>query len=193
MVDLLSADNCRSHTNALAVYSGKYNGCPMQRFIFNVCLISVNVNCLIIPGLDIYVYLDSGVFSWRSPMPGGTGSDYYINPAYNLPPYPWPPVNPASLGSLNSVVDKIVFSDAGFYNAPWYGGDGTFVETPNIDPPGQWYGIPTMHFRHVDSSFIVDPVAQTVTEHGLAEIVWADGHVKPLKQTQVTDAMFTRD
>jgi prepilin-type N-terminal cleavage/methylation domain-containing protein len=124
---------------------------------------------------------------------GYLGSDYYLNPAYSQPPYPWPPANPAALAALDSVADKIVFSDAAFYNAPWYGGDGTLTETPNIDPPGQWYGIPTMHFRHVDSSFTVDPVAQTVTEHGLAEIVWADGHVKPLPQTRVTDAMFLRN
>ena len=34
---------------------------------------------------------------------------------------------------------------------------------------------------------------QTVTHRGLANICFADGHVKSLKQNAVTDAHFTRD
>jgi prepilin-type N-terminal cleavage/methylation domain-containing protein/prepilin-type processing-associated H-X9-DG protein len=116
---------------------------------------------------------------------GYFGSDYYIT-------YNWPPMNPATLGSLSSTADRIVFSDSGYYNAPWYGGNGTMVETPGIDPPSAWYGTPTMDFRHVDSRKIINTTAQTITDLGLANIVYADGHVKPAAQSMVTDAMFTR-
>lgn len=123
---------------------------------------------------------------------GYLGSDCYMNTAC-MSGQLWPPVNPASLASLSAPADKIMFSDSGYYNAPWYGGNGQMVETPAIDPPSQWYGTPTMDFRHVDSHKTVDTQTQTITEHGLANIVWGDGHVKPLHQSQVTDAMFTRD
>ena len=116
---------------------------------------------------------------------GYLGSDYYTSFAF-------PPINPASLAALSSSADKIMFSDSGYLNAPWYGGDGTMVETPGIDPPSQWYGTPTMDFRHVDNRKILDTVAQTVTDLGFANIVFADGHVKAMKQTQVTDALFIR-
>ena len=116
---------------------------------------------------------------------GYLGSDYYLS-------YTWPPVNPATLASLTSAADKIMFSDSGFYNSPWYGGDGTMQETPGIDPPNSWYGNPTMDFRHIDNRKVVNAAAQTVTHQGWADALWADGHVKPLKQTTVTDAMFTR-
>jgi len=117
---------------------------------------------------------------------GYVGSDYYIS-------YSWPPLNPASLAALSAPASKILFSDSGFYNAPWYGGDGSIVETPGIDPPSMWWGTPTMDFRHVDAGKIIDTNAHTVLCKGLANIVWADGHVKALGQTSVTDAMFTRD
>jgi prepilin-type N-terminal cleavage/methylation domain-containing protein/prepilin-type processing-associated H-X9-DG protein len=117
---------------------------------------------------------------------GYIGSDYYIT-------YNWPPLNPAADASLSSSSDKILFSDSGFMNVTWYGGDGSMEETPGIDPPSQWYGVPTMDFRHVDQSKIVDPVAQTVTDKGWANCVLADGHVKAFKQTQVFDSMFVRD
>jgi len=116
---------------------------------------------------------------------GYLGSDYYTSFAF-------PPVNPASLAALSSSADKIMFSDAGYIDTPWYGGDGTIQETPGIDPPGQWYGNPTMDFRHVDSRKIIDTAAQTVTHQGFADIVFADGHVKAMKQPQITDALFPR-
>ncbi len=122
---------------------------------------------------------------------GYLGSDYYINPAYNQPPYPWPPVNPAAEASLSSTSDKIMFADAGYYDSS----SGKESETPAIDPPSQWYGNPTVNFRHVDSSQSITGSGYNVSvvEHGLAEILWADGHVTPLHQTQVLDNMFTRD
>ena len=116
---------------------------------------------------------------------GYIGSDYYVN-------FSWPPLNPASDAALSSSADKILFADAGYYNAPWYGGDGSTQETAGVDPPSGWYGDPTMDFRHVDNRKVVNSAAQTVTELGFADVVFADGHVKAFKQTQVTDAMFTR-
>ena len=116
---------------------------------------------------------------------GYIGSDYYMSNA-------WPPANPASLASFSSTADKIMFADSGFVNTPWYGGDGSIVETPGIDPPRSWYGNPTIDFRHVDIRKDLNAAAQTVTHRGFANMLWADGHVKALKQTSVTDAMFTR-
>jgi len=117
---------------------------------------------------------------------GYVGSDYYLT-------YNWPPLNPASQAAFSTPASKILFSDAGFVNAPWYGGGGEMIETPAIDPPGMWFGTPTMDFRHVDNGKILDSVNRTVTGKGLANTLFADGHVKPLKQPHVTDAMFTRE
>jgi len=116
---------------------------------------------------------------------GYIGSDYYLSNS-------WPPANPASLASFSSAADKIMFADAGYVNTPWYGGDGSVVETPGIDPPSSWFGNPTVDFRHVDGRKDINTAAQTVTHRGFANMLWADGHVKALKQTAVTDAMFTR-
>ncbi len=116
---------------------------------------------------------------------GFLGSDYYIS-------FAWPPAHPASMASLGSTADKIMFADAGFVNVPWFGGDGSVIETPGIDPPADWYGNPTIDFRHVDNRKDLNATIQTVTQHGLANGLWADGHVKPLRQTSVTDEMFSR-
>ncbi|MDE2128016.1 MAG: DUF1559 domain-containing protein [Armatimonadetes bacterium] len=124
---------------------------------------------------------------------GFIGSDCYENNSscYDAAGNYWPH-DPASQASLADTSGKILFSDSGYYNAPWYGGDGTMQETPGIDPPSQWYGTPTMDFRHIDQSKTINVAAQTVLENGFANIVWADGHVKALRQTAVTDAMFDR-
>ena len=74
----------------------------------------------------------------------------------------------------------------------WYGGDNSVEETPGIDPPSQWYGIPTVDCRHVDNQKIVDPSAGTVTAQGFANALFADSHVKAYRQTALTDAMFER-
>ena len=50
-----------------------------------------------------------------------------------------------------------------------------------------------MDFRHVDSGRIFDESLRTVMMKGLANIAFADGHVKALGPNAVTDAMFTRD
>ncbi len=117
---------------------------------------------------------------------GYLGSDYYIS-------FNWPPLNPASEASLSSPASKILFADAGFVNVPWYGGNGELIETPGIDPPSMWWGNPTVDFRHVDNRKTIDSATFTVTHHGLANATFADGHVKALKQSAVTDEMFTRN
>jgi prepilin-type N-terminal cleavage/methylation domain-containing protein/prepilin-type processing-associated H-X9-DG protein len=126
---------------------------------------------------------------------GYIGSDCGFRNCYG-PGYVWAsgsPGNAASLASLSAPAGKIIFADAGFVNLPWYGGGGETLETPAIDPPSSWWGNPTMDFRHVDPGKTIDSASQTVVHRGVANIVWADGHVKALGQRQVTDAMFTRD
>ncbi len=117
---------------------------------------------------------------------GYVGSNFYLS-------YSWPPTNPASMAAFGSSASKILYSDSGFVNVPWYGGNGEMRETPFIDPPSQWYGDPTMDFRHVDQTKEINAATQTVKHRGLADICFVDGHVKSLKQTAVTDEHFTRD
>ena len=117
---------------------------------------------------------------------GYAGSDFYLT-------YNWPPINPAAISAFSESSDKVLFADSGFFNAPWYGGDGSMQETPFIDPPSKWYGDPTMDFRHVDNGKIVNATAQSVLHKGLANVAFMDGHVKARKQEAVSDANFTRD
>jgi prepilin-type N-terminal cleavage/methylation domain-containing protein/prepilin-type processing-associated H-X9-DG protein len=117
---------------------------------------------------------------------GYLGSDYYISGN-------WPPLNPATEAALSEPSGKVVFADAGFVNQPWFGGHGETVESAGIDPPSMWWGNPTIDFRHVDNSKTIDAATYTVTHHGLANMVFADGHVRAFKQEAVSDAMFTRN
>jgi len=117
---------------------------------------------------------------------GYAGSDYWLT-------FQWPPANPASLAAFSSAADKILFADSGFINATWWGGDGRMQETPYLDPPSQWYGNPSIDFRHVDSSKRIDAARQSVEHRGLANLVFADGHVNSRKQGSVSDLHFTRD
>lgn len=123
---------------------------------------------------------------------GYLGSDYYTANDCGSSQTVWPPINPAPEAAVSSPSDKIMFADAGTYNPTWYGGNGSMTETIGIDPPLCWWGIPTVDYRHVNSAKNVDTTAQTVTDLGFANVVWADGHVKALQQTTTTTAMFTR-
>lgn len=152
----------------------------------------------------LYPYMKTGLVqncpSWSGVNKFGDGNGFgynwgYIGSNCDLDPNcysSWPPKNPAHESDLPSSATKILFGDAGYVNVSWYGGDNSTVETPAIDPPSQWYGTPTVDFRHVDNSKIIDTTAQTVTDKGFANFVFADGHVKAYKQEQVTDAMFDR-
>ena len=106
----------------------------------------------------------------------------------------WPSLkNPAPEAALGDTASKLLFADSGFYNAPWWGGDGVMYETPYIDPPSAWFGNPTVDFRHVDNTKQIDASSQTVTHRGYAGAVYGDGHAKPVRQSQVTDGNFTRE
>lgn len=122
---------------------------------------------------------------------GYLGSDYYVAVPHQ---YAWPPSkNPASLAALSAPAQKVAYADSGYYDFYVY---NTMVETPYLDPPSEWYGDPVMDFRHSDYNRKIDSSAMTVRANGWADIVWADGHVKAMKQEQVEgqqDALFTRN
>lgn len=164
----------------------------------------------------IYPYIKSGQIqrcpSWTGKSKFGDGNGYGYNYGYiGSDMYAggsYPPVNnPATLASLSAPADKIVFADAGYANPPWYGGKGEMIETPFIEPPSQWSypsGTypnadfnPTIDFRHVDNTKVINVAKQQIIHKGLADIVFADGHVKALNPGQVAnpanlDALFTR-
>ena len=60
-----------------------------------------------------------------------------------------------------------------------------------IDPPDFWYGNPNVDFRHHG---VRKPNAtkKEVVSEGRAVIVFADGSVKPMTQSQLKQEMFTR-
>ncbi|MEP6753921.1 MAG: DUF1559 domain-containing protein [Chthonomonadales bacterium] len=118
------------------------------------------------------------------------GSDMGINTDWSTyPSYK----NPANEAALASTSDKIMFSDSGYYD--FYTANA-MVETPYIEPPTWWGptpGNPSMHFRHVDARTVLNNAAQTRLDQGLADALWADGHVKVIRQGAVLTSMFTRD
>ena len=134
---------------------------------------------------------------------GYIGSDCNINNCYdsNYNYLPGAPGNPATLASLSRPAEKLLFADAGFYD---FYGSHTMVETVYIDPPSQWsypaggcpnVGCnPTIDFRHVDNAKKLDTNTNNRMDSGIANIAWADGHVKPLKEGAFKDdSYFTRD
>ena len=135
--------------------------------------------------------------SWAGRNTFGDGNGYGYNWGYMgsefWDTFQWPPVNPASIASFSAAADKVMFADSAFFNAPWWGGNGAMEESPYVDPPSQWYGNPSIDFRHVDNGKRIDAGAQTITHAGLADLVFADGHVKARKQPAITDFNFTRD
>ena len=124
---------------------------------------------------------------------GFLGSDLYLDPASpdykNYSNWPNAPAmaHPALDGSLDHPAATVAFADAGFYAG------GQWIETISIDPPAQTGGNPTVNFRHVDRTFVFNPATFTTTEHGYANVLFCDGHVKAERQAQVADVMFTRD
>jgi prepilin-type N-terminal cleavage/methylation domain-containing protein/prepilin-type processing-associated H-X9-DG protein len=121
------------------------------------------------------------------------GSDLYKDLSY-----PWWATPDCGLGApakdaqLVHPESTVAFADSGYIDLPVYGGTGELVETSEIDPPSQWYGDPTVSFRHVDDTAIIDPSGFNVTERGVANMMFCDGHVKALHQNDVKDEMFQR-
>ena len=142
--------------------------------------------------------------SWTGANKFGDGNGYGYNAVAlgsdgtgNYDPATFALLGPAANdASLVHPASTIAFADSGYPSVPWYGGDGSMQETPRIDPPSQWYGTPVVDFRHVDSSKTIDPVSKTVTDHGFANLLFCDGHVKAYNQGQVTsqgDSLFSRN
>ena len=100
---------------------------------------------------------------------------------------------PARDTELSHPSATVAFGDGGYVNAPWYGGGGERVETPEIDSPKDWYGVPTVDFRHGDQSLVIDTATQTITENGWANLLFCDSHVKAYRQPQVMDSLFARE
>jgi prepilin-type N-terminal cleavage/methylation domain-containing protein len=120
---------------------------------------------------------------------GYIGSDFNMQPLYvNFPNC----INAARLSELQNTSNTIVFTTSSYFNAPWLpNGDSETYDFGFIDPPKLWKGNPNVDFRHQGAKSM-DPKAQTVTSSGLALVLRADGSLKTMKQTQVTDAMFER-
>lgn len=143
--------------------------------------------------------------SWTGPNEFGDGNGYGYNAqnigskglGYNYAPYvlddPAIGDTPATDNSLTHPSTTVAFANSGFLGVPWYGEAVAWHETPEIDAPQDWYGDPTVAFRHVDNSYTENAATQTVVENGWSNMLFCDGHVEPFKQTQVTDLMFARD
>ena len=71
--------------------------------------------------------------------------------------------DPAPLAALSHPTETVLFADSGIKNFPKAGEVG---ETVLLDPPSQWFGYPSIDFRHT----------------GFANMVFADSHVKAIKR-----------
>ena len=94
---------------------------------------------------------------------------------------------------LSNVSSTVVFATSSFYNAVWLpNGDGATYQFNFIDPPDYWYGNPNVDFRH-HGRRKPSETEKVVVSDGRAVVVFADGSVKPLTQSQLKQEMFTRD
>ena len=120
---------------------------------------------------------------------GYLGSDFYIPGGQSN----WYTCQNPAPGSLVADPSKTFeFSTSAFYFAPWLtGGDGITYRYGFIDPPKAWFGNPTMEFRHMGDRN-VDKKKHTVDWTGQALVVYADGHLRTIKQKEVKDEMFER-
>lgn len=121
---------------------------------------------------------------------GYIGSDFHVTGNY----YWFPNCKGAATSSqLNNPSSTVVFATTSYYFAPWIPkGDGVTYDFGFFDPPDYWYGNPNVDFRHFGSRKPSE-TEQTVESEGRAVIVFADGNVKPLTQSQLKQDMFTRN
>jgi prepilin-type N-terminal cleavage/methylation domain-containing protein len=121
---------------------------------------------------------------------GYLGSDFYV-PGGRTDWYQC--YNPAGSSELNHPSETVAFGTSVFYYAKWLpGGDGQNYRYGFIDPPKAWYGDPTLDFRHMKTSKKVDTRRHEVTSDGQALVVYADGHLKTLRQGQTKNRVFER-
>jgi prepilin-type N-terminal cleavage/methylation domain-containing protein len=128
---------------------------------------------------------DSGFgYNW-----GYIGSDFNLQPAYvDFPNCR----NAATASELTDPSGTVVFTTSSFFNAPWLAsGDSQAYQFNFIDPPRLWNGNPNVDFRHQGQKK-VDKTAKTVTSTGRALVLRADGSLKAMQQTVMTDKMFER-
>jgi len=117
------------------------------------------------------------------------GSDSHIQGGQSY--YPWC-TNAAHFSELKDPSNTILYTTTAFVNASWLpGGDGQTYDYGFVYEPYYWDGNPPMDFRHQGTKKILNNVKK-VESDGMALAVMADGRVRALKQTQVTDAMFMR-
>ncbi len=120
---------------------------------------------------------------------GSLGSDLHIRGDYsNFPNCE----NPAKSSELEDTSTTVVFASSSFFSAQWNGGDGQRYRFGFIDPPSGWNGNPNVDFRHFETP-VVDTKRKEVVMRGRAVFAFADGNVRPLKVTQVKEAMFWRN
>ncbi len=108
----------------------------------------------------VYPYIKSGDIQRCPSYTGGShlgGVGYGMNSrvaSWNRPP--------ASLADIASPAQTIYLGDAGQKDFPQPGTNETIL----IEPPSNWFGLPSVEFRH----------------QGFATFSYVDGHVKPIKR-----------
>ncbi len=168
------ASNLRQVATAGLMYAQDYDDTiPLYTYDYKTYWVGYKANSatpMDASGGLLYPYLKSGAIQKCPSYTGGEnlgGFGYGLNSQLVLDRRTFGAPQPATLAELSRPTETVFFGDAGIPNFPVYGKTG---ETIQIDPPF-FGGSPTVDFRH----------------SGFANIVWADGHAKPVKR----DTFFT--
>ncbi|MCW3058511.1 MAG: prepilin-type N-terminal cleavage/methylation domain, partial [Capsulimonas sp.] len=140
---------------------------------------------------------------------GGSGKGYgynggWLGSQYNNPADQTAPTNyfdnevgsaggigpPVTDSQITAPAHTIALADAGYISLRANGDQPEKVAAISIDNPSQMNGIPSIDYRHIDSSYTINTATQTVTENGLANAFYCDGHMGVIRQSTTTDAMF---
>ncbi|MEO7715097.1 MAG: prepilin-type N-terminal cleavage/methylation domain-containing protein [Capsulimonas sp.] len=129
-------------------------------------------------------YIGSALYNQDGSSPGN---------AYDNWPNLLGPV--ASDASLAHPSTTIAFADAGFLQDSGVRKETVFIDPPTswVGSPGAFNGSPTIDFRHVDQGATLNTATAGWEEHGFANLLFCDGHVKAYQQGQVKQEMFWRD